>query len=56
MEWVDCYNCGGKGFFDDLHEVDPLWYEPDDTEVCDVCKGKGGWLSEPDAGGKQANG
>lgn len=44
-EWVECYNCGGRGYFDDLQCIDPSWYGPDDTETCDVCKGDGGWLA-----------
>jgi len=44
MEWLRCWNCNGDGFHDDLHEVDPGWYDEDDTKQCDVCEGVGGWL------------
>lgn len=45
MEWVDCWNCDGKGGRDgdDLMEEDPLWYDEDDWEDCDVCRGRGGY-------------
>lgn len=43
-DWVRCHNA----FCDDgctrPHEWDdPLWYDPDDVEKCDVCNGAGGW-------------
>jgi hypothetical protein len=41
-DWEDCDNCGGEGSHD-MYEVDPLWYDPGDTEACDRCEGKGGW-------------
>ena len=46
-EWTDCDACGGEGYFDweTLQFEDPLWYDPDDTEVCHQCDGKGGWLT-----------
>lgn len=45
MEWVDCWNCGGEGGRDgdDLMEEDPMWYDEDDWEDCDICRGKGGY-------------
>src|SRR5690606_28573003 len=45
MEWVDCWQCGGKGGRDgdDLMEEDPMWYCEDDWEDCDICEGKGGY-------------
>jgi len=44
LYWEGCYNCGGEGFRE-LYEDDPLWYDEDDLETCDVCNGKGGfWL------------
>lgn len=45
LEWQDCYQCGGQGLFDweDLQEIDPLWYQPGDTEACEQCAGRGGW-------------
>lgn len=46
LNWVECYDCGGEGYFDgeDLMSEDPLWYGPDDTEMCETCEGKGGWF------------
>lgn len=29
------------GIVDDLHEQDPMWYDPDDWEYCSHCGGKG---------------
>lgn len=45
MDWVDCWQCGGKGGRDgdDLMDEDPLWYSEDDWEDCDVCRGAGGY-------------
>lgn len=45
MEWIGCWNCGGQGYFDDetLMDEDPLFYDEDDTEACDVCRRAGGW-------------
>ena len=44
-KWVECWQCGGQGFLDGFHEVDPLWYDEDYTEECDICNGAGGWES-----------
>ena len=55
MIWEDCWNCGGEGGRDgdDLMSEDPLWYSPDDFEICDVCEGKGGfWICDCDENGK----
>jgi hypothetical protein len=27
----------------DVYELDPLWYDPGDTEPCAQCLGAGGW-------------
>ena len=35
-----CHQCCGDGFFD-LHEDDPLWYEPGDIEGCRDCASTG---------------
>jgi hypothetical protein len=43
IEWVDCWNGCDEGWHTDLHEIDPLWYDEDDMERCDICKGHGGW-------------
>jgi DnaJ-class molecular chaperone len=45
MDWIECDQCGGEGFFDSerLTEEDPQWYDEDDTEDCSDCNGNGGW-------------
>ena len=43
MEWIDCWNGCDEGWITDLYEQDPLWYDEDDMERCDVCNGKSGW-------------
>jgi hypothetical protein len=43
MEWIDCWNGCDEGWITDLYELDPLWYDEDDEERCDICRGKGGW-------------
>lgn len=42
MEWEGCWSCSGDGEHS-LHEEDPLLYDEDDSERCDVCDGDGGW-------------
>jgi hypothetical protein len=42
MAWEDCWYCGGAGEFD-LYDEDPLYYDEDDTERCEECKGRGGY-------------
>lgn len=37
---VTCWNCGGEGGWR-RYEDDPLWYDPDDFEMCLTCKGVG---------------
>ena len=60
-EWEDCWQIGCEdGWITDLYEQDPLWYDEDDVEMCDVCNGKGGWwvcpnLPHPEAGTLQAS-
>jgi hypothetical protein len=43
--WEECWQCGGEGGRDgdDLTEEDPLWYDEDDFETCDICQGKVGF-------------
>ena len=41
MEWQDCWNGCEDGFFN-MYEEDPFFYDEDDTEVCEICKGQGG--------------
>lgn len=43
LEWEDCWNGCDDGYFDDLYDEDPLWYDEGDTEMCTVCNGRGGW-------------
>lgn len=43
---VTCWSCGGEGYRE-LYEEDPLWYNIDDVEPCDICRGEGGWLVCP---------
>ena len=55
MTWEDCWNCGGEGGRDgdELMSEDPFWWSPNDFEICDVCKGKGGfWICDCDENGK----
>lgn len=40
--WEECWDCGGEGYRD-LYDEDPLWYDEDDVEACDVCHGNGGY-------------
>jgi hypothetical protein len=49
MEWEDCWNGCDDGYFD-MYEEDPLWYDEDDVEVCDICEGRGGYWVCPNAG------
>lgn len=46
LYWTDCPSCGGEGETEpgDLHAMDPLWYDEDDTETCRTCHGACGWL------------
>lgn len=48
-EWIDCYNCGGEGYFDG-YEEDPLWYDQGDLVPCGGCDGDGGqhYCENPD--------
>lgn len=48
MEWQDCWNGCDDGYFD-LYDEDPLWYDEDDVQACDICDGKGGYWVCPDA-------
>jgi len=42
LEWENCWNGCDDGFID-RHDEDPLWYDEDDVEECDICDGAGGW-------------
>lgn len=35
-----CSDCGGEGYRE-LYDEDPLWYDPDETETCEICNGTG---------------
>ncbi len=55
-DWESCEQCGGDGFLE-LYDHDPLYYDPDDTEDCQWCEGKGGWplcLGNCDRDGKHS--
>lgn len=39
--WRRCNRCGGEGWIDGLDEIDPLWYDADDTERCEDCQEHG---------------
>lgn len=41
LDWEDCGQCEDGEF--DVYELDPLWYQPGDTEQCTQCGGAGGW-------------
>lgn len=48
--FVRCWNGCEDGYITDLYELDPLWYDPEDIELCSECRGRGGWwhcLAEP---------
>lgn len=45
-EWIECDVPGcedGVITGETLMEEDPLWYGPDDVEMCEQCAGRGGW-------------
>lgn len=39
-DWVDCFECGGEGYWDET-DIDPL--EGDEFAPCSMCGAKGGW-------------
>ena len=41
-KYCTCWSCGGEGGWCP-YESDPLWYDPNDFEVCDICHGNGGY-------------
>lgn len=45
LDWDSCDVCGGDGITGpgELHEEDPLWYDPDDFEPCSQCGGQACW-------------
>ena len=44
MEWIECWNCGGEGYYSGW-EYDPLLYSMDDDIPCPTCNHRGGWYS-----------
>lgn len=46
LEWEECHEGCDDGWWD-MHEEDPMAYEPGETEWCLVCQGEGGWLACP---------
>lgn len=40
-DWLPCGYCSGEGYHE-LYEEDPFWYDEDDIETCDECRGLGG--------------
>lgn len=48
MEWEDCWNGCDDGYFD-MYDEDPLWYDEGDLEMCEICKGMGGYWLCPNA-------
>ncbi len=51
QECERCDDCGGEGYtpFGLLHERDPLWHDPQDTQPCGMCDGAGGWWGCPNS-------
>lgn len=47
MEWEPCEEWDCEDGYRDVYEDDPFWYEPGETEPCQMCEGKGGWWSCP---------
>lgn len=47
LKWVECEKCGGTGQTPPglLYEIDPLYYDEDETKPCHICDGTGGgWV------------
>lgn len=47
MEWQECEEYGCEDGRVSLYDDDPLWYDEDDTEPCQICAGAGGWWRCP---------
>jgi hypothetical protein len=45
MEWVDCWNCDEGLAGHDCGEDTCCCLDPEDNVLCDICEGKGGWMS-----------
>ena len=44
LEWEDCHECGGEGFYHHEGDAEEPW---DSLEACELCQGRGGWLVCP---------
>lgn len=42
MYWEECWSGCDEGYHS-RYDEDPLFYDEDDCEVCDICQGKGGY-------------
>lgn len=42
----ECWQCFGEGYFD-LYEMNPIEFEPSETETCDECHGTGWYWQCP---------
>jgi hypothetical protein len=42
LEWEDCDELGCEDGEVELYDLDPLYYEPGDTQDCPSCGGTGG--------------
>jgi hypothetical protein len=40
--WEDCSNGCEDGYLN-RYEEDPLWYDNDYDQLCEICCGRGGW-------------
>ncbi len=50
LEWQECDAPGcDDGYITNLHELDPMWYDEGDAELCDQCEGVGGYPVCPNA-------
>lgn len=43
LEWIDCWQHDCEDGWYDLHDEDPINYEPGDRARCNECDGNGGW-------------
>lgn len=41
LDFEECWKCGGQGHGEDLHELDPLYYDLGTYERCEECLGRG---------------
>lgn len=43
-EWVECWNCDEGYSGHDCGEDCCCCLDPEDNVICDICRGKGGWI------------